>query len=82
MHGEFCKAGPRPSQAQSALPIGEACPVRLLLLADATDDDGRPRVALALPAEPNGHRPPLLLFPNMTAALAAKRQAEAAEAGR
>ncbi|MBX6747298.1 MAG: hypothetical protein IRY87_35150, partial [Acetobacteraceae bacterium] len=50
---------------------------RLILLADAVDEQGLPRVALALPQQPNGHKPPLVLFPSITAALQAKRQIEA-----
>jgi hypothetical protein len=61
---------------------GFARPIRLLMLADATDDNGYPRIALALPAEPSGRLPPLMMFRTMDAALAAKRQAEAAEVGR
>lgn len=54
-----------------------AQPARLILLADAVDEQGLPRVALALPQQPNGHKPPLVLFPSITAALQAKRQIEA-----
>jgi hypothetical protein len=52
-------------------------PARLYLIADAVDEEGLPRIALAMPAEPCGRLPPLVVFKTMTAALAALRQAEA-----
>ncbi|MBX6747468.1 MAG: hypothetical protein IRY87_36015 [Acetobacteraceae bacterium] len=57
--------------------VSEAAP-RLLLLPDAPDADGQPRVALALPTLSTGRRAALVIFPTIAAALAAKRAMEAA----
>jgi hypothetical protein len=54
----------------------EATP-RLLLLPDAPDAEGRPRVALSLPALSPGGRGALMIFPTITAALAELRRMEA-----
>lgn len=56
--------------------VSEAAP-RLLLLPDAPDANGQPRVALALPALSTGRRAALVIFPTIAAALAAKRRMEA-----
>ena len=50
---------------------------RLVLLADAIDAEGQPRVGLALPAIATGRRAALVIFPNLAAALDAKRDLEA-----
>ena len=48
----------------------------LLLLPEAPDADGEPRAALLLPHVRPGRRPKLPAFPNIAAALAAKRDME------
>jgi len=61
------------------LPLPNAGPhARLVLLLDAPDADGQPRVALALSAVATGRRAALVIFPNIGAALAAKRDMETA----
>lgn len=50
-------------------------PPRLVLLADALDTEGQPRVALATSAT-TGRRSALVLFPSLAAALAALREIE------
>lgn len=54
-----------------------AAPVRLLLLPDAADARGTPRPALLVPG-PCAGRPKPRAFPTIAAALAAKRNMEAA----
>ena len=62
----------------TALPLpGEASQTRLVLLSDALDAEGQPRVALALSALATGRRAALVIFPNLAAALDAKRDLEA-----
>jgi len=54
--------------------------IKLHLLLDAPDPDGLPRAALEIPASPGPNRhPTLLLFTNITAALAAKQRMEAGQ---
>ena len=60
--------------APSAAPLA-----RLVLLPDASDAEGWPRVALALSAFATGCRAALVIFPTIAAALAAKRYMEAAQ---
>lgn len=60
---------PFPSAAQFA---------RLVLLPDALDATGEPRIALALCALAPGRRGGLVIFPTIAAALTAKRDMEAA----
>lgn len=61
-----------------ALPLpGEVSHTRLVLLSDALDADGQPRVALAMSALATGRRAALVIFPNLAAALDAKRDIEA-----
>ena len=62
-----------------------AAPIKLHLLPDAPGDDGTPRAALVLPAEPAkgnapGRRAMTLLFGTVAAALAEKRRREGAAA--
>lgn len=56
--------------------VSEAAP-RLLLLTDAPDAEGQPRVALSLPTLSTGRRAALVIFPTITAALAELRRMEA-----
>ena len=50
---------------------------RLVLLSDAPDAEGQPRVALSLSALATGRRAALVIFPTIAAALDAKRDIEA-----
>ena len=52
------------------------CPARLILRADLTDAEGEPRACIAEPGKP------LRAFRNLTAALAALHEMEAAHVGR
>jgi len=63
--------------ARHATPLRPTAPApRLLLLPDAPDADGQPRVALALPTLSTGRRAALVIFPTIAAALAALRTME------
>jgi hypothetical protein len=55
-------------------------PVRLVQIPAAVDADGEPRVALEVLPHPGSmsRRPVLMMFASMTAALASKREMEAA----
>lgn len=62
-----------------------AAPIQLHLMPEAPGDDGTPRAALVLPAEPAkgnapGRRAVTLLFGTVTAAVAEKRRLEGAAA--
>ena len=74
-HGARCG---RPTSAPKRAPLLPA--IKLHLLLDAPDPDGMPRAALEIPASPGPNRhPTLLLFTNITAALAAKQRMEAGQ---
>ena len=61
------------------LPLPNAGPhARLVLLPDAPDAEGQPRVALALSAVATGRGAALVIFPRIGPARAAKRDMEAA----
>lgn len=70
---------PRQHENTGSQSMLAATSIRLHLLPDAPDAEGEPRAALLVPASSPalGRRPALLLFANIAAAIAAKREMEA-----